>query len=149
MRIRNSHGFANETDWRESDSNTQAFLILCESPWQRRFIRVGTLHDYSSPVMRIRNSHGFASQDDSRESDTHSHMPNNEPINTAFVWCHFCFKCLKIFTPPLKDFKKIPTVGTYVLLIRFWWANDITLLSSRLNECLHAITQKRKKGKRG
>ena len=75
MRIRNSHGFAVETDSRESDSDSQAFLIVCEiaRPCPRRFsfIRVGTVrvHEYSisSPVMRIRNSHGFASQADLRD----------------------------------------------------------------------------------
>ena len=85
MRIRNSHGFANKMDLRESDNDSQAFLILCESPCRRRFIRVGTvfLHEYSSPVMRIRNSHGFAGQADSRESDTHAHMPISESMNTG------------------------------------------------------------------
>ena len=45
MRIRNSHGFARRADSREIDSDSQAFLILCESPCHRRFLRgVGTLH---------------------------------------------------------------------------------------------------------
>ena len=83
MRIRDSRGFANETDSRESDSDSQAFLMLCESPCHRRFVRVGTVHEYNSPVMRIRDSHGFASQADLRKSDTHSHMPISESINTG------------------------------------------------------------------
>jgi len=29
MRIRNSHGFASQTDSRESDSDSQVFLIYC------------------------------------------------------------------------------------------------------------------------
>ena len=62
--IRTSHGFANETDSRESTSDSQAFLILCESPCCRRFL-----------LMVIRISHEFASQAQPRESDTHSHMP--------------------------------------------------------------------------
>ena len=67
---------------RESDGDSQGLLILCESPCHRRFIRVGAVHEYSSPVTRIRNSHGFASQADLRESDTHAHMPISESINT-------------------------------------------------------------------
>ena len=35
-RIRNSHGFACQADLRESDSDSQALLILCESPCHRR-----------------------------------------------------------------------------------------------------------------
>ena len=45
MRIRNSHGLASQADLRESDSDSQAFLTLCESPCRRCFLRgVGTAH---------------------------------------------------------------------------------------------------------
>ena len=74
--IRNPHGYPNETE--VSDSDSQAFLMLCESPCHRRFlpgVRTVLVHTYSSPGMVIRISHGFASQADSRESDTHPHMP--------------------------------------------------------------------------
>ena len=39
MMIRNSHGFATETHLHASDGDSQAFLILCESPGRRRFLR--------------------------------------------------------------------------------------------------------------
>ena len=45
MRTRNSQGFASRADARESDSDSQAFLILCELPYHRCFLRgVGTVH---------------------------------------------------------------------------------------------------------
>ena len=45
MVLRNSHGFSNEIDSRESESDSQAFLMLCESPFHRRFLcGVGTVH---------------------------------------------------------------------------------------------------------
>jgi len=46
-RIRNSHEFASQADLRESERDSQALLILCESPYhrRRRFLAgVATLH---------------------------------------------------------------------------------------------------------
>jgi len=81
MWIRNSHGLASQAVSRESDSDSQAFLIFCESPYHRRFLQgVGTVH----------LSCGFAVRMDSqakriRASPTpiHLHMPISEYINTV------------------------------------------------------------------
>ena len=86
MRICNSHGFASEADTRVSDSDSQAFLIMYESPYRRRFL---STYGHSSTVPLWC---GFAIR---MESQAKRIRANPTPIRT----CPLANPSIQVFAP--------------------------------------------------